>query len=391
MPTDQPAMKSKSEILGDPRPLPNSLGMRLTNVDAVKRPVEGARSTIGNISHRLLSSARRGLSPARNKAERIFVSDGIDAIPNSLAAQPSESADAVGSSNFSSTSSGKKARRSRIRSAHGDSSGPKHVDMDAGRTALHAPGNRSITSASVSTDTEIKGDATSQATTSADNVQAKERTVPRRRGSIVPATGSADATASTTATTAVAAAAAAHGTAGREGQPEVLHEDLEAANDWDEMQEEEEEESEEAQTLWQAAFTFLPVLWSVFTACAAEIIEAGVCQYLAMLLVPLWASLSYALRLATPPPETDLNAPPPPPSMPPISVVIMDATFAFAEVRDPARARTACRSSAFNPQSPHSTHNSCTQSCRRIQFTTSPFYLEWHLRLLFSIFSSKTL
>ena len=80
MPTDQPAMKSKSEILGDPRPLPNSLGMRLTNVDAVKRPVEGARSTIGNISHRLLSSARRGLSPARNKAERIFVSDGIDAI-----------------------------------------------------------------------------------------------------------------------------------------------------------------------------------------------------------------------------------------------------------------------------------------------------------------------
>ena len=41
------------------------------------------------------------------------------------------------------------------------------------------------------------------------------------------------------------------------------------------------QESEEAQNLWQALFTFAPILWSVLTAVGAELVEAGLLQCVA--------------------------------------------------------------------------------------------------------------
>ena len=109
---------------------------------------------------------------------------------------------------------------------------------------------------------------------------------------------------------------------------------------------EEEEESEESQTLWQAAFTFLPMMWSVLTAIGAELIEAGACQYLALLLVPLWIALKSVVDFIARPPVSDGIAPPPPPSEPPFFVVVQDEMWAYAE-RHPVYYLTAAFGVAF--------------------------------------------
>ena len=75
-----------------------------------------------------------------------------------------------------------------------------------------------------------------------------------------------------------------------------------------------EEESEEAQTLWQAAFTFLPVLSSVIFTCAAEAVEAGTCQLILVMCLPVWAAIKQLLGIIEAPSPYGEFAPPPPPS-----------------------------------------------------------------------------
>ena len=100
-------------------------------------------------------------------------------------------------------------------------------------------------------------------------------------------------------------------------------------------QEEEEEESEEAQTMWQAAFTFLPVLSSLVWTVVVEAIEAGTCQLLAVVALPVWASLKALFGVLEEPDPCDLdplcNNPPPPPSDPNIQVVVTTWMEEFAE------------------------------------------------------------
>ena len=95
--------------------------------------------------------------------------------------------------------------------------------------------------------------------------------------------------------------------------------------------EEEEDESEEMQTIWQAAFTFFPVLWSIVFQCAAEILEAGVCHYALLLVIPIYSSIRYLLKLSEPTAPYSENAPPPPPSMPSLYVMVYDGALNFAE------------------------------------------------------------
>lgn len=120
-------------------------------------------------------------------------------------------------------------------------------------------------------------------------------------------------------------------TASHEGQVRALTKEEEDAAAEEDAQEE-EEESEEAQTMWGALFTFFPAMWSLISACAAELIEAGVCGYLAMAMVPFWMmlrSLASSVGIGAAP-ETGLIAPPSPPSQPPFFVTVQDNLWAYA-------------------------------------------------------------
>eukprot|EP00900_Chrysochromulina_parva_P004174 jgi/Chrpa1/13758/Chrysochromulina_OHIO_Genome00010356-RA len=97
-----------------------------------------------------------------------------------------------------------------------------------------------------------------------------------------------------------------------------------------EDEEEEEEESEEVQNLWQSIFTFFPMIWSAITMCAAELIEMGLLQYLALLVIPIWWGIQWLMDAFTDQPVLP-NAPPPPPMQPPFYVRAQDATWDYAE------------------------------------------------------------
>ena len=98
-----------------------------------------------------------------------------------------------------------------------------------------------------------------------------------------------------------------------------------------------EEESEEAQTMWQAAFTFLPVLSSLIWTFAMEAIEAGTCQLIMLVALPVWASLKALFGIIEEPDPCDLDPnctnPPPPPSEPNMQVVITTWMEEFAETK----------------------------------------------------------
>ena len=93
----------------------------------------------------------------------------------------------------------------------------------------------------------------------------------------------------------------------------------------------EEEESEEAQNLWQFIFSCGPLMVQILSGIGAELVEAGACQYLALLMLPLWAGIKKLLGFAAAPEPYEGIAPPPPPSQPPFHVVIQEATWAYAE------------------------------------------------------------
>lgn len=97
---------------------------------------------------------------------------------------------------------------------------------------------------------------------------------------------------------------------------------------------EEDEETEEAQVCWSMAFTFLPVLCEVAAEFFGTAIEAGICQYLAMLLLPLWSAIKTIFGIVAAPPAPPANAPPaapPPPSAPDLVTTISVGIFEFAE------------------------------------------------------------
>ena len=112
--------------------------------------------------------------------------------------------------------------------------------------------------------------------------------------------------------------------AGANGKPKVEVLSLE------EEKEVEEEESEEAQNMWQFVFSCGPVLVQMVSAVGAELVEAGACQYIALMLLPLWAAIKKALHIGVEVEPYDGIAPPPPPSQPPFHVVVQNAMWAYA-------------------------------------------------------------
>ena len=133
----------------------------------------------------------------------------------------------------------------------------------------------------------------------------------------------------------VAGAGASVGVAGAAaGAAGAAAVDLENGEEGLEEEESEEEESEEAQTLWSALFTFFPVLWAIFTEFAAVAFEAGICQYLALMMVPVVSFFKSLFGMATAPPAPPAMAPPappPPPLSPTLIAAVSAATFDFAE------------------------------------------------------------
>jgi hypothetical protein len=103
----------------------------------------------------------------------------------------------------------------------------------------------------------------------------------------------------------------------------------------------EEEESEEVQNLWQSIFTFFPMIWSAITMFAAELIEMGLLQYLALILIPIWWGIKWLMDAFTDQPVLP-NAPPPPPMLPPFYVRAQDATWDYADRRREQRSRGDC-------------------------------------------------
>ena len=98
--------------------------------------------------------------------------------------------------------------------------------------------------------------------------------------------------------------------------------------------EESEEESEEAQVCWSAIFSFLPLIWTIASEFAAEAMEAGICQHLALLMLPVvtaFKSLVESLTGPPAPPAMAPPAPPPPPVLPDIVTRMSVATFTYAE------------------------------------------------------------
>jgi hypothetical protein len=124
---------------------------------------------------------------------------------------------------------------------------------------------------------------------------------------------------------AAAAAAAAGAAAGA-----VADDD----DDDDESEGEEEEESEEAQVCWGAVFTFLPLIIEITVEFAGAAMDAGICQYLGMLLLPIWSAIKSLFGIANAPPSPPAGfppAPPPPPQIPGLVTRLSVSMFDFAE------------------------------------------------------------
>ena len=117
------------------------------------------------------------------------------------------------------------------------------------------------------------------------------------------------------------------------GQAEVLAAQAAEAEEEAQLpeQEEEEEESEEMQTLWQAAFTFFPAMASILASCAAEAIEAGMCQIIFIAALPVIAWVRFLLNQQPAPTPGSGIAPPPPPHHPSLMVMVQARTENYAE------------------------------------------------------------
>ena len=97
---------------------------------------------------------------------------------------------------------------------------------------------------------------------------------------------------------------------------------------------ESEEETEEAQVCWGAVFSFLPVILEVGAEFVGAAMEAGICQYLAMIFVPIYQFFQHLLGIANAPPSPPAffpPAPPPPPTAPTLITSITVGTFTFAQ------------------------------------------------------------
>ena len=96
---------------------------------------------------------------------------------------------------------------------------------------------------------------------------------------------------------------------------------------------ESEEETEEAQVCWSAVFGFLPVICEVGAEFAGAAMEAGICQYLLMLLLPLWSAIKALFGIVTHAAEPPAFAPPaapPAPAAPDLLTTIDVVVFDFA-------------------------------------------------------------
>ena len=97
---------------------------------------------------------------------------------------------------------------------------------------------------------------------------------------------------------------------------------------------EEEEETEESQVMWGAIIGFLPVIIEIAVEFGSTAFEAGICQYLAMIMLPIWSaikSLVGAVTAPAAPPAYAPPAPPPPPTAPDLVTVVSTSVFTFAE------------------------------------------------------------
>ena len=95
-----------------------------------------------------------------------------------------------------------------------------------------------------------------------------------------------------------------------------------------------DEESEDAQMCWSALFGFFPIIWTVLAEFSAVAFEAGICQYLALMILPIVNLVKQLLGIviaAPAPPALAPPAPPPPPHSPSLVEVVSVATFTFAE------------------------------------------------------------
>ena len=85
---------------------------------------------------------------------------------------------------------------------------------------------------------------------------------------------------------------------------------------------------------WSALFGFFPIIWTVLAEFSAVAFEAGICQYLALMMLPIinFAKQLLGIVTAAPaPPALAPPAPPPPPNSPSLVEVVSVATFTFAE------------------------------------------------------------
>ena len=145
----------------------------------------------------------------------------------------------------------------------------------------------------------------------------------------VGAAGMAGAATGGAAGVAAGAGAAERGRC--EGYDEEAGDDEEGDEDEDEG--EEEDETEEAQVCWSMAFAFLPLICEIMAEFATALIDAGVFQYLALLLIPIWTFIKSLFGIITRPPAPPAMAPPappPPPISPDLMTAVSTATFSFA-------------------------------------------------------------
>ena len=97
--------------------------------------------------------------------------------------------------------------------------------------------------------------------------------------------------------------------------------------------EEEEEEDDSADACFQMMISFGPLIYTIVAEFAGAAFEAGICQYLALALLPLWNGLMALFGMANAPPAPPAfapPAPPPPPIAPDLVTVISASVFTFA-------------------------------------------------------------